>query len=101
MTTNGFDLSGLDLWFAGTLYKNISFSVLPSSDSNASFHFENAFVRFDNLLHSSWLNFKVGKFELDLPVSEKRLLTLSGDGGFYYIYHFTPLNDHESVWRHR
>jgi len=93
LTTDGFDLSGLDLWFAGTLYKNISFSVLPSSDSTASFHFENAFVRFDNLLHSSWLNFKVGKFELDLPVSEKRLLTLSGDGGFYYIYHFTPLND--------
>jgi hypothetical protein len=93
LTTDGFDLSGLDLWFAGTLYKNISFSVLPSSDQNASFHFENAFVRFDNLLHSSWLNFKVGKFELDLPVSEKRLLTLSGDGGFYYIYHFTPLND--------
>src|SRR5579862_1728339 len=93
LTTTGFDLSGLDLWFAGTLYKNISFSVLPSSDENASFHFENAFVRFDNLLHTSWLNFKVGKFELDLPVSEKRLLTLSGDGGFYYIYHFTPLND--------
>jgi hypothetical protein len=93
LTTSGFDLSGLDLWFAGTLYKNISFSVLPSSDSTASFHFENAFVRFDNLLHSSWLNFKVGKFELDLPVSEKRLLTLSGNGGFYYIYHFTPLND--------
>jgi len=93
LTTDGFDLSGLDLWFAGTLYKNISFSVLPSSDSTASFHFENAFVRFDNLLHSPWLNFKVGKFELDLPVSEKRLLTLSGNGGFYYIYHFTPLND--------
>jgi hypothetical protein len=93
LTTDGFDLSGLDLWFAGTLYKNISFSVLPSSDSFANFHFENAFVRFDNLLHSSWLNFKVGKYELDLPVSEKRLLTLSGDGGFYYIYHFSPSGD--------
>jgi hypothetical protein len=93
LTTTGFDLSGLDMWFAGTLFKNISFSVLPSSDSFANFHFENAYVRFDNLLHTSWLNFKVGKFELDLPVSEKRLLTLSGDGGFYYIYHFEPLND--------
>jgi hypothetical protein len=93
LSTTGFDLSGVDLWFAGTLYKNISFSVLPSSDSTASFHFENAYVRFDNLLHTSWLNFKVGKFELDLPVSEKRLLTQSGDGGFYYIYHFTPFGD--------
>src|SRR5689334_6877995 len=30
VTTHGFDLSGLDIWTAGTLYKNISFSVLPS-----------------------------------------------------------------------
>src|SRR5579864_9582027 len=29
VTTTGFDLSGLDIWTAGTLYKNISFSVLP------------------------------------------------------------------------
>jgi hypothetical protein len=89
VTTASFDLSGIDLWFGGTLYKNISFIVLPSSDPTATFHFESAYVRFDNLLHTSWLNFKVGKFELDLPVSEKRLWTLSGDGGFYYIYHFT------------
>jgi hypothetical protein len=88
VTTASFDLSGMDLWFGGTLYKNISFIVLPSSDATATFHFESAYVRFDNLLHTSWLNFKVGKFELDLPVSEKRLWTLSGDGGFYYIYHF-------------
>src|SRR6202030_536737 len=93
LSTSGFDLSGMDIWFAGTLYKNISFSALPSSDQDASFHFENAFVRFDNLLNTPWLNFKVGKFELDLPVSEKRLLTMSGDGGFYYIYHFTPSGD--------
>src|SRR6266436_8912824 len=30
VTTTGFDLSGLDIWTAGTLYKNISFQVLPS-----------------------------------------------------------------------
>jgi hypothetical protein len=93
VTTHGFDLSGVDVWFAGTLFKNITFSALPSSDPTASFHFENAFVRFDNLLGTSWLNFKGGKFELDLPVSEKRLLTMSGDGGFYYIYHFSPFGD--------
>jgi hypothetical protein len=93
LTTTGFDLSGLDMWFAGTLFKNVSFSVLPSSDNTADFHFENAYVRFDNLLHTSWLNLKVGKYELDLPVSEKRLLTLSGEGGFYWIYHFAPFGD--------
>ncbi len=30
VTTHGFDVSGLDIWTAGTLSKNISFQVLPS-----------------------------------------------------------------------
>jgi hypothetical protein len=85
---NGFDLSGMDLWSAGTLYKNISFVLLPSSDANASWHFEAAWVRFDNMLHSSWLNFKFGKFELDNLISEKRFLFLSTNGGLYQIYHY-------------
>src|SRR6201981_3073485 len=33
LTTHGFDLSGLDFHTAGTLEKNISFYLLPSSDS--------------------------------------------------------------------
>jgi hypothetical protein len=89
----GFDLSGMDLWMAGTLYKNISFSLLPSSDSTGAFHFENAFVRFDNLLHSEWLNFQFGHFELDNLISEKRFLFLSGNGGIYQNYHFNPAGD--------
>src|SRR6267154_3183952 len=32
ISQHGFDLSGIDLWTAGTLYKNISFTVLPSAD---------------------------------------------------------------------
>lgn len=85
---NGFDLSGMDIWTAGTLYKNISFSLLPSADSTASFHFENAWVRFDNLRGSSWLNVKLGKFELDNLISEKRFLFLSANGGIYQTYHY-------------
>ena len=92
VTQHGFDLSGMDIWFAGTLYKNISFSVLPSSDSHANFHFENAYIRFDNL-KSRWVNLKVGKFELDNMVSEKRFLFLSGNGGLYQSYHFVPPGD--------
>lgn len=88
----GFDLSGIDIWLAGTLYKNISVSVLPSSDPTASFHFENAFFRFDNV-KSNWLNIKVGKFELDNMISEKRFLFLSGNGGLYQNYHFVPPGD--------
>jgi hypothetical protein len=84
----GFDLSGMDLWSAGTLYKNISFVLLPSSDSTAVWHFESAFIRFDNLKGSSWFNIKFGRFELDNLISEKRFLFLSSNGGLYQIYHF-------------
>ena len=93
ITTHGFDLSGLDIWTAGTLYKNISFSVLPSMAEGDSFHFENAWVRFDNLLNSPWMNLKFGKFELDNLLSEKRFLTLSSVGGSWFNYHFTPQGD--------
>jgi hypothetical protein len=88
VTQAGFDLSGMDLWSAGTLYKNISFVLLPSSDSTAVWHFEAAWVRFDNIKNSSWLNFRFGRFELDNLISEKRFLFLSNNGGIYQIYHF-------------
>ena len=90
---HGFDLSGADIWTAGTLYKNISFSLLPSADNTGAFHFENAFVRFDNLLKTRWLNVKAGKFELDNLISEKRFLFLSANGGVYQTYHFVPVGD--------
>jgi len=93
VTTRGFDISGVDIWTAGTLFKNVSFVILPSSDSTGQFHFESAWIRFDNLAGSRWLNFKLGKFELDNPISEKRILTLSDNGGFYQNYHFTPPGD--------
>jgi len=93
VTTHGFDLSGLDIWTAGTLYKNISFQVLPSMGEGDTFHFESAWVRFDNLLNSPWLNVKVGKFELDNLLSEKRFLTLSNVGGAWFNYHFLPQGD--------
>src|ERR1700746_2865514 len=93
VNTHGFDLSGLDIWTAGTLYKNISFSVLPSMGEGDTFHFENAWVRFDNLFKTPWMNVKVGKFELDMLLSEKRFLTLSNVGGAWYNYHFLPQGD--------
>ncbi len=88
VTQAGFDLSGMDLWSAGTLYKNISFLLLPSSDPTAVWHFESAWVRLDNIKGSSWLNFKFGRFELDNLISEKRFLFLSANGGLYQVYHF-------------
>ncbi|HTS36361.1 MAG TPA: hypothetical protein VMH04_11850 [Candidatus Solibacter sp.] len=93
ITTTGFNLSGLDILAAGTLDKNISFLLVPSSDETGAFHFESANTRFSNLFHSPWLNVKVGKFELDSFISEKRTLTLSANGGGYQLFHFIPQND--------
>src|SRR5581483_8777397 len=89
----GFDYSGLDILTGGTLEKNISFLLVPSSDPTGAFHIESVNVRLDNLFHSSWLNLKLGKFELDNIISEKRILTLSGQGGLYQSYHFIPIGD--------
>lgn len=93
ITSHGFDLSGLDFHTGGTIEKNISFYVLPSSDPTGAFHFETVMGRFDNLFGSSWLNLKLGKFELDNLVSEKRILTLTPISGVYETYHFTPVGD--------
>jgi hypothetical protein len=91
----GFDFSGIAWWMSGTLNKNISFLLLPTfftlnPNNSWSLTFESAWVRFDNLLGSSWLNLKMGKYELDLPVSEKRSLNFSNYGGLYEVYHFFP-----------
>lgn len=93
VTVHGFNLTGLDILTAGTLNKDISFLLVPSSDETGAFHFESAWVRLDNLFHSSWANLKFGKFELDNLLSEKRILTLSPNGGYYQFYHFLPYGD--------
>ncbi len=93
ITASGFDLSGLDFHTGGTLEKNVSFYVLPSSDATASFHFETVMARLDNIFGSPWLNVKLGKFELDNLLSEKRILSLTANGGIYQLYHFMPQGD--------
>jgi hypothetical protein len=50
-------------------------------------------ARFDNMFGSPWINIKMGKFELDNLLSEKRILTLTGNGGVYQLYHFIPVGD--------
>jgi hypothetical protein len=97
LTVSGFDISGLDFHTGGTLEKNFSFYVLPSSNNAASFHFETVMGRLDNLFGNPWLNIKFGKFELDNLLSEKRILTLTGNGGIYQLYHFTPQGD-GNIW---
>jgi hypothetical protein len=98
ITTHGFDWSGLDFHTGGTLAKNVSFYVLPSSDNTGAFHFETVFARLDNLLGSSWLNIKLGKFELDNLLSEKRILTLTNESGVYQNYHFQPATENPAIY---
>jgi hypothetical protein len=97
ITAHGFDVGGLDILSGGTLDKNISFLFVLSSDQTAAFHFESVNARLDNLFGSPWLNVKMGKFELDNIVSEKRGLTLTANGGGFQIYHFVPVGDNNFV----
>jgi hypothetical protein len=92
VSSSGFDLLGVDAITAGTLYNNISFFIQPFIGNN-SITVNQSWVRLDNLLGSPWLNFKMGKFEVDQPLSQQRLLTISNTGGIYYNYFFTPPGD--------
>jgi len=92
--TSGFDLTGIDILTAGTLAKNVSFLLVPSIDpGDGTTGFESANVRFDNIKGSPWLNLKFGKYELDTPLTEKRIMTLSNNGGFYQLWHYAPAGD--------
>src|SRR6202795_4267477 len=97
VTTHGFDWTRLDFHTGGTLAKNVSFYVLPSSDNTGAFHFETVFARLDNLAGSSWFNVKLGKFELDNLLSEKRILTLTSISGVYTNYHFQPATENNGL----
>lgn len=93
ITVSGFDISGADFLMMGTLYKDITFGFVPTVEDGEGVGIEAAFVRFDNLFKSSWANLKMGKFELDNMLSEKRGMTLSGEGGPYQTYHFVAPGD--------
>jgi hypothetical protein len=93
ITQSGFDISGADLLMLGTLYKNISFGFIPTVADGEGVGIEAAFVRFDNLFKSRWANLKVGKFEMDNMLSEKRGMMLSSNGAFYQSYHFVAPGD--------
>jgi hypothetical protein len=93
MSPSGFDLSGLDIITAGTLYKNISFFVQPFIGAAGGTSIPQTWVRLDNLFGSQWLNVKMGKFELDEMISQERILTLNNTGSAYFNYFFTPPGD--------
>src|SRR3989454_7769979 len=105
LTTSGFGFTGLDVLSFGTLARNLSFGIVytpglvdagfgTGSSVDTDSNLESAFVRLMNLerfvggpSNTYWANLRVGKFELDLPFSEKRSQTLNTQ---YVMYHYTP-----------
>ncbi|MBI3355959.1 MAG: hypothetical protein HY038_04165 [Nitrospirae bacterium] len=104
ITTGGFGFTGLDILSFGILDRNIAFGVVftpglgsagfgtGASDSDL----ESAFVRLMRLERfvgvksepgDYLVNLRVGKFELDVPFSEKRSPTLNTP---FVMYHYLP-----------
>ncbi|TKB32516.1 MAG: hypothetical protein E8D51_10100 [Nitrospira sp.] len=99
-STGSFGFTGLDLLAFGSLAKDIAFGVIyvPGLGSagfgtgGSDGDLEAAFVRFNNLFSTSLVNVKVGKFELDLPFSEKRSPTLNTPFVMYHYISGKPFN---------
>src|SRR2546422_1197827 len=104
LATSGFGFTGLDVLSFGTLARNLSFGIVftpglgdagfGTGSSLFDSNLESAFVRLMNLerfvggpSNTYWANLKVGKFELDLPFSEKRAPTLNTP---FVMYHYIP-----------
>jgi hypothetical protein len=104
ISTGGFGFTGLDILSFGTLHRDIAFGLVytpglgsagfgtGASDSDL----ESSFVRLMRLEKylgitskpgDYLMNFRIGKFELDLPFSEKRSPTLNTP---FVMYHYTP-----------
>jgi hypothetical protein len=100
-------LTNIDLLFAGTLTKDISFLItiepfLTNSGFNPEYpsaasviagpgqpgFVESAWVRFDNIVGSPYLNFKIGKGALDVPYDEHRSFFIFNNS--YAMYHYQP-----------
>jgi hypothetical protein len=104
LSTGGFGFTGLDLLSFGTLHRDIAFGVVYTPALGSAVFgtgasdgdLESAFVRLMRLERyfgvkeepgRYLLNLRVGKFELDLPFSEKRSPTLNTP---FVMYHYTP-----------
>ena len=102
VSTGGFGFTGLDILSFGLLHRDISFGlVFTPGLGSAGFgreasdgDLEAAYVRLNRLERflgvksepgSYLMNFKIGKFELDVPYSEKRSPTLNTP---FVVYHY-------------
>jgi hypothetical protein len=108
--TNSFGqigITNIDLLFAGTLARNISFLIViepfltnsgftpeyPSAQAVITApgqpgYVESAWVRFDNIMGTPFLNFKIGKGSLDVAFDEHRSMFIFNNA--YAMYHYQP-----------
>ena len=106
LKTRGSGIDRLELMWGGLLAKDVNFYITyRPAVANAAFgepanvvhtmdepggqegELEFAWVRFDNLAGSSLLNLKLGSFEMDVPASSHRRLTVAD----YPIYGYFPM----------
>jgi hypothetical protein len=100
-TTGSFGFTGLDILSFGILHRDITFGLVYTPGlGSAGFNtgasdsdLEAAFIRLDNLQrfvglgsNNYLMNLKVGKFELEVPFSEKRSPTLNTP---FLVYHYS------------
>jgi len=107
VSTGGFGFTGLDILSFGLLHRDISFGlVLTPGLGGAGFgtgasdgDLEAAYVRLNRLERflgvkgepgTYLMNFKIGKFEIDVPYSEKRSPTLNTPFVMYHYVAGTP-----------
>lgn len=85
--------ANIDFLSGGLLNSYTSWWLVPTLATSAgaanggSFQFESAWVRFDNIFNTSWLNLKVGKSAIDIPFSVHRSLQLLDP---YVAYDYVP-----------
>lgn len=93
--TGTFGFTGLDIFAVGTLGDRVSFLVTYTPGlASAGFQLtpsvsdlESAWIGFNDIFDSPFLNLRVGKHALDLPIDEHRQITLTQG---YNVYHFHP-----------
>ena len=97
--TGTFGFTGLDIWVAGTLGDKLSFAITYTpglvgagfqlGNNAGSSDLETAWIGIQDIGVEDWVNLRVGKHALDLPIDEHRQITLTSG---YNAYHFQPAN---------
>jgi len=92
ISTGGVADGAIDLLIGGTLNDNVSYLVVPTGfASDGAVSLESYFIYFTRLFFDSdWFNVRLGKHEVDLPVSPHRSVNLTNP---YLVYSYHPLAD--------